>query len=408
MLNWLWPLFFVIAFASGCWQWLALGNPNIWAEIVKGLFDQARIAFEISFGLIGMLALWLGLLHVAERAGLIDLLARFLSPLFAKLMPDIPHNHPAIGSITMNMAANMLGLDNAATPMGIRAMEQMQELNPHKHSLSNAQALFVVLNTASVTILPVSVFVIRAQMGASDPTAVFIPILITTAIATLAGLLTVALVQRLHIFNRVVMGYFGGIALAIGLLIAGLSSLPAAEQSQTSSLIGNFTIFAIILLFFAAAWRKKVPIYEAFITGAKQGFTTAERIIPYMVAMMAAVSVLRTSGAMTAFTDAIAWCVSQFGMNTDFVPALPTAIMKSFSGSGARAMMIETMQHYGPDSFPATLTSILQGSSETTFYVIAVYCGAVGITKVRHALACGLFADFVAIVTAIIIAYQFF
>lgn len=408
MLNHIWFFFFAIAFAAGLYQWLYLGNPEIWVALVRATFDMAKAAFDISLGLVGVLCLWLGLFAVAREAGLVQHIARGLAPLFKRLFPEVPEGHPAHASMTMNIAANMLGLDNAATPLGLQAMRELQELNPTRNTATNAQILFLVINTASVTLLPVTIFMYRAQMGAADPTAVFIPILLATAISTLAGILSVALIQRLPIWDRVVLAYFGGFSLlisAIGLYITGL---PAAEQASQSALAGNLIIFSTVCGFLFAGWRKKVPVYEVFVEGAKEGFEVAIKIVPYLVAMLVAIGVFRASGAL----DGLLWLVSKgvaaLGWDTAFVPALPTALMKSFSGSGSRAMMLETMQHYGVDSFPALLAAIAQGSSETTFYVIAVYFGAVGITRTRHAIFCGLFADLVAVVSSILIGYAFF
>lgn len=408
MLNHIWFFFFAIAFVSGLYQWLLLDNPAIWAAMVQSTFEMAKAAFDISLGLVGVLCLWLGLFAVAREAGLVQWIARGLAPLFRRLFPDVPEGHPAQASMTMNMAANMLGLDNAATPLGLQAMRELQTLNPNSNVASNAQILFLVINTASVTLLPVTIFMYRAQLGAADPTSVYIPILLATAISTLAGILAVALVQKLPIWDRVVLAYFGGFSLFISAVGIYITSLPPVEQAQQSALVGNFVIFSVIVGFLYAGWRKKVRVYETFVEGAKEGFEVAIKIVPYLVAMLVAIGVLRASIVLDGFLWVISKGAAALGMNTDFVPALPTGIMKSFSGSGSRAMMLETMQHYGVDSFPALLTAILQGSSETTFYVIAVYFGAVGITRTRHAIACGLFADFVAVTSSIIIGYAFF
>lgn len=408
MLNHLWFAFFVLAALSGAYHWLWLGDADVFARMVHSTFEMAKLAFEISIGLTGILCLWLGLLHIAERAGLVRVLAHALGPLFRRLMPGIPEGHPALGSITMNMAANMFGLDNAATPIGLKAMEQMQTLNEKRDTASNAQILFLVLNTSSVTLLPVTIFMYRAQMGAADPASVFLPIVLATSASTLAGLLAVAWVQKLPLFDRVVLSYLGGFILLLSAMMLGLSSLPSAEQSAVSTLVGNLMLFGTIIGFLAAGWWKKVPVYEAFIEGATRGFEIAVRLIPYLVAMLVAIGVLRASGAFDMIIDALAYGVSALGMDTRFVDALPTALMKPFSGSGARAMMLETMQTHGVDSFPSLLAATVQGSTETTFYVLAVYFGAVGITRIRHALWCGLLADAVGIVTAIAIGYWFF
>lgn len=408
MLNHIWFSFFVIAFVSGFYNWLYLGDADIWAALVQSTFTSAKTAFDVSLGLVGVLCLWLGLFAVAKEAGLVQHIARGLAPLFRRLFPEVPENHPAQASMTMNMAANMLGLDNAATPLGLQAMRELQTLNPSSTIATNAQILFLVINTASVTLLPVTIFMYRAQLGAADPTSVFIPILLATAASTLAGILAVAAVQKLPIWDRVVLAYFGGFALFISAIGVYITSLPQAAQTSQSALAGNLIIFSVIVGFLYAGWRKKVRVYETFVEGAKEGFEVAIRIVPYLVAMLVAIGVLRASKALDGFLWLVGKAVGDMGLNTDFVPALPTAIMKSFSGSGSRAMMLETMQHYGVDSFPALLAAILQGSSETTFYVVAVYFGAVGITRTRHAIACGLFADLVAVVTSIVIGYAFF
>ncbi len=408
MLNHLWLSFFLIAFVYACVQWLFGGNIEIFSVMVKAIFDSAKLSLEIAMGLVGILCFWLGMMKIAEKAGLVDSLARLLSPLLTRLMPEIPPHHPALGSMTMNIAANVLGLDNAATPMGLKAMQQMQELNPSEDTASNAQIMFLVINAASVTLLPVSVFMYRAQMGASDPTSVFIPILMATCASTLTGLLAVAWIQKINLLDKTILLYLGSIVVFLVGLIGFFVTLPKEMQSGYSSFLGNFALIAIVVWFLLTGFIRKVPVYEAFIEGAKEGFEIAIRILPYLVAMLVAVGVLRASGAFELVLDSVRWVVLALGMNADFVPALPTALMKSFSGSSARAMMIDTMQTYGADSFPATVASIIQGSSETTFYVLTVYFGAVNITKVRHAIGCSLLADLAAIVAAIWLGYWFF
>lgn len=408
MLNLLWLFFFVIAFILALYQWLFVGDTQSFPDLVKAIFDMAKLSVEISIGLIGVLAFWLGLLKIAEKSGLVNLLARALAPLFRKLMPGVPDGHPALGSISMNMAANMLGLDNAATPMGIRAMEQLQELNPLKSTASNAQILFLVLNTSAVTIIPITILVYRTQMGASDPAAVFLPLLLATCASTLVGLLAVALVQKLSLFNRVIGAYALVFASIIGLIVWSLMSLPADQMTAVSSAFGNFLLMFAIVGILLYGWRKGVAVYEDFIEGAKEGFKVAVTIIPYLVAMLTAIGALRASGALDFFSSALAKLVQFFGGDTGFVEAIPTALMRPFSGSGARAMMLETMETHGVDSFAGTLVAIIQGSTETTFYVLTVYFGAVGIKKVRHALACGLLADLAGIVAAILVGYWFF
>lgn len=408
MLNHLWLSFFLVSFLYACGQWLLGGNLDIFAEMVKAVFESAKLSLDVALGLVGILCFWLGLMKIAEKAGLTEMLARLLSPLLSKLMPEIPKNHPAIGCITMNFAANMLGLDNAATPMGLKAMQHMQELNPSKDTASNAQILFLVLNASSLTLLPVTIFMYRAQLGASDPTAVFIPILLATSASTLTGLLTVAWMQRLPIFDKTVLAYLGGAAAIVASMIWYFGSLPKELQSSYSSFAGNFALMAIIIWFLIAGAMRKVPVYETFVEGAKEGFELALKILPYLVAMLVAVGVLRASGVFELALDGIKWCVAALGMNTDFVPALPTALIKPFSGSGARAMMIDTMKTYGADSFPATIAAIIQGSTETTFYVLSVYFGAVNIARVRHAVGCALLADLAGAVAAVLIGYWFF
>ena len=408
MLVHIWFGFFAVSFATALYQWLINGHGEIFAAMVQSTFDMAGLSVEVAIGLIGVLCLWLGLFRIAEQAGLITILSRGLEPLFLKLMPDIPRGHASHGSITMNIAANMLGLDNAATPMGLKAMQDMQSLNPNKDTASNAQILFLVLNTSSVTLLPITIFMYRAQQGATDPTAVFIPILLATSASTLAGLLAVSYVQKINLLNKVVLSYFAGFTLLLSTLASYLLSQPAEQISSVSSLLGNLVLFSLIMLFLSYGWWKKVNVYDAFIDGAKQGFDVAIKLIPYLVGMLVAIGVLRTSGVLDGILLGIEYMFTLFGFNTDFVQALPTALMKPLSGSGARAMMLETMSTHGVDSFPATLAAILQGSTETTFYVLAVYFGSVGIRHVRHAIACALIADAAGITTAIMAGYWFF
>lgn len=408
MLNRIWLAFFFISLLLAAWKGLVLGDASIFAEVVEAAFKAAKVTVEISIGLIGILALWLGLFQVAEQAGLIQVLARWLSPLFQKLMPEVPAGHPAIGSVTMNLAANMLGLDNAATPMGLKAMKDLQSLNPTPERATNAQILFLVLNSASVTLIPVSVFMFRAQQGAADPASVFLPILLATSTGTLTGLAAVAWVQKLQLFNRVVLTWAAGCLTVMVALVTWLMSLSPTELSPASSMLGNGILLLVIVGFLAAGVRAKISVYEHFVTGARQGFDLAVGLIPYLLAMLVAIAMLRASGALEALLSLFQLGFSALGFNTDFLPALPTALMKSLSGSGARAMMLETMQTYGVDSFPALVSAVIQGSSETTFYVLAVYFGSVGIRNERHALACGLLADLVSVVTAILVAYWFF
>lgn len=408
MLNGLWLAFFLTAAAAALGRWLIGGEAEVFAAMVGALFDMARLSVEVMVLLFGTLTLWLGLLRIAERAGLVELLARLLGPLFARLMPEVPRGHPAIGLITLNFAANGLGLDNAATPIGLRAMRELQTLNPTPDTATNAQILFLVLNSAGLTVLPVSVFMYRLQQGAADPTLVFLPILITTGIALLAALLAVALVQRLKLWDPVVLAWLGAAALLLGGFIALLASLSAAALAALSSLLGNLTLFGVIIAFLLAGALRRVPVYESFIDGARQGFDVAKDLLPYLVAMLCAVGVLRASGALDYVLDGVRALVELGGWDTRFVDALPTALTKPFSGSAARALLIETMQTHGVDSFPALVAATVQGSAETTFYVLAVYFGAVGIRRARHAVGCALIADVVGIVTAIAVCYVFF
>ncbi len=408
MLNFIWIAFFTIAFIVALIKLLVFGETEIFGQLMTAMFSLSKSAFEISLGLTGVLALWLGIMRIGERSGFIDLLTRGLTPLFAKLMPDVPRNHPALGAMVMNISANALGLDNAATPLGIKAMQELQKLNPLKDTASNAQILFLVINTSAVTLFPVTIFTYRAQMGAANPTDVFIPILIATYASTLIGLLAVAAVQKINLLDKVILSYLGGFTLFIAALLSYFASLPQAEMLVQSALISNVILFSLVMLFIAGAIVKRVNAYEAFIDGAQEGFTTAIKIIPYLVAMLVAIGVFRASGALDMLAGFIRQIVLAFNMDDRFIDALPTALMKPFSGSGARAMMIDTMQAYGADSFSGRLASIVQGSTETTFYVLAVYFGSVGIKNIRHAASCGLIADFAGIVTAIAVAYWFF
>ena len=408
MLTHIWFGFFVVSFVAALYQWLLLDNNEIFTELMQSTFDMAALSVEISIGLIGVLCLWLGLFKIAEHSGLITVLSRILEPLLVRLMPEVPRGHAAHGSITMNIAANMLGLDNAATPMGLKAMQDLQDLNPVKQVASNAQILFLVLNTSSVTLLPVTIFMYRAQQGASDPTAVFIPILLATSASTLVGLMAVAWVQKINLFHSTILAYFAGFAVLLSALASYLLSLPEEQMATGSSLLGNLLLFSLIMLFLICGWYKKVNVYDAFIDGAKQGFEVAIHLIPYLVAMLVAIGVLRASGVLDLFVTGITQLINLIGINSDFAQALPTALMKPLSGSGARAMMLETMNTFGVDSFAATVSAIMQGSTETTFYVLAVYFGSVGIRHVRHAIACALLADLAGITVAIMAGYWFF
>ena len=408
MLNTLWLAFFVVASLSGLYQWLVLHDTQVFAGIVGALFEMADLSVQVMVLLFGTLTLWLGFLKIAEAAGLVDRLARLLSPLFSRLMPGVPPGHPALGLITLNFAANGLGLDNAATPIGLRAMRELQTLNPDPKSATNAQILFLVLNASSLTLLPVTIFMYRAQQGAPDPAMVFLPILLATTCSSVVGLLSVALMQRLRLHDPVVLAWLGGFALVLGSFMALLATMSSAAISAMSSLLGNLTLFGIIMLFLLAGWRKKIPVYECFVEGAKEGFNIARDLLPYLVAMLCAVGVLRASGALDVILDGVRWAVHGMGLDARFVDALPTAFVKPFSGSAARAMLIETMQHFGVDSFPALLAATVQGSTETTFYVLAVYFGAVGVQRARHAVGCALLADLAGMLASIAICYWFF
>ena len=408
MLNGLWLGFFLVAAVAALARWLLGGDPTVFAALVESLFAMAKLAVEIMIVLFGTLTLWLGFLRIAEKAGMIEKLARLLGPLFSRLMPEVPAGHPALGLITLNFAANGLGLDNAATPIGLRAMRALQELNPTPHIASNAQILFLVLNTSSLTLLPVSIFMYRVQQGAEDPTLVFLPILLATTASSLAGLLAVALMQRLRLWDPVVLAYLIPGALLLGGFMALLAGLSATALSSLSSLLGNLTLFGLIIAFLVVGALRKVPVYESFVEGAHEGFDVAKSLLPYLIAMLCAIGVFRASGALDFGLDGIRWLVDALGWDTRFVDALPTALVKPFSGSAARAMLIETMQSQGVDSFPALIAATVQGSTETTFYVLAVYFGAVGIQRARHAVGCALAADAAGIVAAILVCYWFF
>ena len=408
MLNGLWLGFFVVSALAALGRWLIGGDASVFAAMVESLFAMARLAVEVMVLLFGTLTLWLGFLRIAEAAGLVAWLARLLGPLFKRLMPGVPAGHPALGLITMNFAANALGLDNAATPIGLKAMRELQTLNLSTTTASNAQILFLVLNASSLTLLPVTIFMYRAQQGAHDPTLVFLPILLATSASTLVGLLSVAFMQRLRLWDPVVLAYLLPGALLLGGFMALLTTLSAAALASLSSLLGNLTLFGLILAFLLiGAWRR-VKVYENFIEGAKEGFDVAKNLLPYLVAMLCAVGVLRASGALDVLLGGIRWLVLQTGWDTRFVDALPTALVKPFSGSAARAMLIETMKSQGVDSFPALAAATIQGSTETTFYVLAVYFGAVGIQRARHAVACALLAELAGVVAAIGVCYWFF
>ncbi|MGZ4969419.1 MAG: nucleoside recognition domain-containing protein [Methylobacter sp.] len=408
MLNIIWISFFLVAFCTALFKLVFLGDQQVFAQIMEAMFALSKSAFEISLGLTGVLSLWLGIMRIGEKSGFIQLLTQSLTPLFSRLMPDVPKGHPALGAIVMNISANALGLDNAATPLGIKAMKELQTLNPNPETASDAQILFLVINTAGVTLFPVTIFTYRAQLGAANPTDVFIPILIATYMGTMVGLFSVAYVQKINLLDKVIMAYLGGFTLIVGGILAYFSSLPQQQMLEQSAIISNFILFSLVITFILGAINKGINAYDAFIEGAKEGFQTATVIIPYLVAMLVAIGVFRASGALDLLADLARAAVHFFMLDDRFVDALPTALMKPFSGSGARAMMIDTMKTMGADSFAGRLSSIVQGSTETTFYVLAIYFGSVGIKHIRHAAACGIIADFAGIVASIFVAYWFF
>ena len=408
VLNYIWISFFLIAFAIAVVKLVFFGDMTVFPAMMDSTFDTAKTAFDISLGLTGVLSLWLGIMKIGEKGGVVNALAKVLSPVFAKLFPDIPKGHPVTGSIFMNMAANMLGLDNAATPLGLRAMEQLQELNTKKDTATNPMIMFLVMNTSGLTIIPISIMVYRAQRGAAQPTDVFIPILLATFFSTLFGIIITSTFQRINLINRTILLTLGGMSLFVAAVIWGFGQLDKEMMNLVSTSVANILLMVIIVAFILAGMRKKVNVYDAFIEGAKDGFATAVRIIPYLVAILVAIGVFRASGAMDMLVDGVKWTVAACGGNTDFVGALPTALMKPLSGSGARGMMVDAMTTYGADSFVGRLSCILQGSTDTTFYILAVYFGSVGVRYTRHAVTCGLLADVSGSIAAIAIAYLFF
>ena len=408
VLNWIWIAFFIVAFVIALVKLIFWGDFEVFPEMMNSTFSSSKTAFEISLGLTGVLSLWLGIMKIGEKGGIVNILARILSPVFTKLFPDIPKGHPVTGSIFMNIAANMLGLDNAATPLGLKAMEQLQELNPKKDTATNPMIMFLVLNTSGLTLIPISIMVYRAQLGAAQPTDIFIPILLATFFSTLAGIIITSLYQRINLLNRTMLLTLGGVCAIVAAIIWGFGQMDSILMNKVSTSSANIMLMLIIIAFILACIRKKVNVYEAFIEGAKQGFETAVRIIPYLVAILVAIGVFRASGAMDMLIDGIKYGVEACGGNSDFVGALPTALMKPLSGSGARGMMVDAMTTYGADSFIGRLSCIFQGSTDTTFYILAVYFGSVGIRNTRHAVSCGLLADFAGIIAAIAIAYLFF
>ena len=408
VLNYIWIAFFISAFAIALGKLIFMGDTNVFPEIINSTFTQAKTAFEISLGLTGVLSLWMGIMKIGEKSGLIAALARILSPILSKIFPDVPKGHPAMGTMFMNFSANLLGIDNAATPIGLKAMEELQELNPKKDTASNPMIMFLVLNTSGLTLIPVSVLLYRAEMGAANPTDVFIPILIATTVATLVGLLVTCIYQRINLFSPALLAFIFGICLFVAGGTWGMAQLSQVQIEIVSTSLANIILFSVIILFIVAGMRAKINVYEAFIEGAKEGFTTAVRIIPYLIAILVAIGVFRASGGMDVIMNGIAWCANACGIGDDFVGALPTAIMKPLSGSGARGMMIDAMNTYGADSFAGRLSCLFQGATDTTFYILAVYFGSVGIRKTRHAVGCGLLADLAGIIAAVVVGYIFF
>ena len=406
--NYIWIAFFLVAFAVALVRLIFMGDTEVFPAIMNSTFASAKTAFEISLGLTGVLSLWLGIMRIGEKGGVVNVVARWLAPVFSKIFPDIPKGHPVTGTIFMNFAANMLGLDNAATPMGLKAMEQLQELNTKKDTATNPMIMFLVLNTSGLTLVPISVMVYRAQMGAAQPTDVFVPILLATFFSTVVGLIITCLYQRINLLNRTLLLFIGALCTLVALIIWGFSAMPREQMDVVSSTFANVFLCGIIACFIIAGMRKKINVYDTFIEGAKEGFQTAVRIIPYLVAILVAIGVFRASGAMDFLINGIAWVVALVGGDTEFVGALPTALMKPLSGSGARGLMVDAMTTYGADSFVGRLACLFQGATDTTFYILAVYFGSVGIRKTRHAVTCGLLADLAGIIAAIFICYLFF
>ena len=408
VLNYIWIGFIIIAFVIALAKLIFLGDVTVFPALIDSTFASSKTAFEISLGLTGVLSLWLGIMKIGERGGVVNVLARALSPVFTRLFPDIPKGHPVTGAIFMNIAANMLGLDNAATPLGLKAMEQLQTLNPNKETATNPMIMFLVLNTSGLTLIPISIMVYRAQLGAAQPTDVFIPILLATFFSTVAGIIITSIYQRINLLNRTMLLTLGGMALVVGAIIWGFGQLDKDQMNIVSTTVANILLMTIIVAFVLAGMKHRINVYDAFVEGAKEGFTTAVRIIPYLVAILVAIGLFRASGAMDMLINGVATLVKALGGNSDFVGALPTALMKPLSGSGARGMMVDAMTTYGADSFVGRLSCIFQGSTDTTFYILAVYFGSVGIRNMRHAVPCGLLADLAGVIAAIGIAYLFF
>ncbi len=408
VLNYIWIAFFVVAFFVALCKTIFFGDTEIFTTLVNSTFDSSKSAFEIAIGLTGLLAFWLGIMKIGEKSGMINSLSKFLSPVLCKLFPDIPKGHPALGSIFMNFSANMLGLDNAATPLGLKAMDQLQELNPKKDTATNPMIMFLVINTSGLILIPISIMMYRAQMGAAQPTDIFIPTLITTTISTMVGITVVSITQHINLFNKAILSLVAGIALFFSMLMWLFMTVSRETMGTYSTLVANIILFGIIIIFIVWGLWKKANVYDAFIDGAKEGFGTAVRIIPYLVAFLVGIGVFRASGAMDILVNGIGWLVGLTGVDTTFVGALPTALMKSLSGSGANGLMIDTMQQYGADSLVGRMSCVVRGASDTTFYILAVYFGSVGITKTRNAVTCGLLADLSGIIAGIFISYLFF
>ena len=408
VLNYIWISFFVIAFVVGICKIIFTGDYNVFTEMMNALFAASRTGFEISIGLTGILSFWMGFMKIGERGGVVNALARFGAPVFSRLFPDVPKGHPATGSIFMNIAANMLNLDNAATPVGLKAMQELQELNEKKDTATNPMIMFLVLNASGLTIIPITIMVYRAQMGAANPADIFIPLLLATTISTLAGLIFVCIKQKINLLDRVLLGFIGGTTLIMAGIVYWVQSLPQEKISIYSALVANILLFTVLIIFLLSGVKKKINVYDAFIEGAKDGFKTAIMIIPYLIAILVGIALFRASGSMTVLTDGIAFLVALVGLPTDWVEAFPTALMKPLSGSGARGMMIDAMQTHGADSFVGRLASIFQGSTDTTFYLIAVYYGVVNIKNTRYTISAALFADLIAVLAAIFVGYLFF
>ena len=408
VLNYIWISFFLIAFVVALIKLIVFNDTTVFPAMLQSTFDMARTGFEISIGLAGVMSLWLGLMKIGEKGGMVPLLSRVVGPFFSRLFPEIPKNHPATGSIIMNFSANILGLDNAATPLGLKAMNELQEINPDKDTASNAQIMFLVLNASGLTIIPISIMADRAMLGAADPTSIFIPTLIATFCSTFVGLLYVCLRQKINLFDPVLMGYIAAMLVVIGGIVYYFSGLSPEEVQKQSSILTGVIIFSIIVAFISLGLRRKIPVFETFIEGAKEGFTTSVKIIPFLVGILVGIGVFRASGFLTYIEQAIAWCLAAVGLNTDFVPALPVALLKPLSGQGARSMMIEVSKTFGPDSFVGNISSIFRGCAETTLYLLALYFGSVNVRKTRYAVTGGLIADLAGVIAAIFVGYLFF